>query len=81
MGAKLYVGQQPWIKFTGEDLVRLNERREELSVVLRQWQRYSRMQADRVISNWLYNHGRVHSSRAWRIDPKRSPQLLTQPDA
>lgn len=81
MGTKLCVSKQPWIKLTGEDLAQLNNRREELIVVLRQWQRYSRMQADRVISSWLYNHGRVRSSRAWQIEPKRSPKPLTRPDA
>ncbi|HSD83340.1 MAG TPA: hypothetical protein VLG46_05760 [Anaerolineae bacterium] len=81
MEAKLYVGKRSWLKLTREDLARLNKRWEELSVVLRQWQRYSRMQADRIISSWLYNHGRVRSFRAWRIEPKRSSKPLTRPDA
>lgn len=81
MKAKPCVGKQPWLKLTGEDLARLNDRREELSVVLRQWQRYSQMQADRIISSWLYNHGRVRSSRVWQITPLRSSKPLTRPDA
>ncbi len=70
----------PWIKLSGEDIARLNDKREELIVVLRQWHRYSRMQADRVISNWMYNHGQGRSDRTWQILPKRNPDPLTRPD-
>ena len=49
--------QRPRRPLTAEDLAHLNDRREELNVILRQWHRYSRMQADRAISAWLYNHG------------------------
>ncbi|HEY4690898.1 MAG TPA: hypothetical protein VIK33_16420 [Anaerolineae bacterium] len=55
--------KQPWLKLSGENIARLNDKREELIVVLRQWHRYSRMQADRAISNWLYNHGQGRSDR------------------
>lgn len=72
---------QPWIKLTVEDIARLNDKREELIVVLQQWHRYSRMQADRVISNWLYNHDQVRLYRTWQISPKRNPKPLTRPDA
>lgn len=44
---------------TDEDIAHLNDRREELNVILRQWHRYSRMQADRAINAWLYNHSRM----------------------
>ncbi len=70
----------PGIKLTGEDIARLNDKREELIVVLRQWHRYSRMQADRVISNWMYNHGQGRPDRTWQILPKRNPRPLTRPD-
>lgn len=73
--------KEPWSQLSGEDIARLNERREELIVVLRQWHRYSRMQADRVIRNWLYNHSQVHSDRAWRTLPKCNPKPLMRPDA
>ncbi len=49
--------QRPGHPLTAEDLAHLNARREELNVILRQWHRYSRLQADRAISTWLYNHG------------------------
>ena len=81
MEAKRYIDKRPWIKLTGEDLARLNDRLEVLIVVLRQWQRYSRMQADWVTSNWLYNHGQVRPYRAWQIVPKRNPKPTTRPDA
>ncbi len=73
--------QRQWTQLTDEDMARLNSKREELNVVLRQWQRYSRMQADRVISSWLYNRGQGCSSRTWQIPPKRTPKLLTRFDA
>ncbi len=56
--------QQKWSKLADDDIARLNDKREELIMVLRQWHRYSRMQADRVISNWMYNHTQAHTSRA-----------------
>jgi hypothetical protein len=49
--------QRPGRPLTAEDIAHLNDRREELNVILQQWHRYSRMQADRAISAWLYNHG------------------------
>jgi hypothetical protein len=73
--------KQPWVKLSGEDMARLNNKRAELSVVLRQWHRYSRMQADRVISNWLYNHGQARPDRRWQILPKCNPRPLTRLDA
>ncbi len=49
--------QRPEHPHTAEDIAHLNDRWEELSVILRQWHRYSQRQADRAISTWLYNHG------------------------
>jgi hypothetical protein len=73
--------QPLWAKLTGKDMARVKDKRAELSVVLRQWHRYSQWQADRVISSWLYNHGQVRSDRPGQILPQRNPKPLTRPDA
>ncbi len=49
--------QRPEHSRACEDITHLNDRLEELNVILRQWQRYSQRQADRAISTWLYNPG------------------------
>lgn len=48
--------RRPWTKLTDEDIARLNNKREELIMILRQWHHYSRMQAERIISDWLSHH-------------------------
>ena len=60
-------------QLTDADIARLNNKREELIVVLRQWHHYSRTKADRIISEWLYSHGGVRSYRAGQIRPKARP--------
>lgn len=47
---------RPGDPLTNKDIARLNNRREELNLILQQWHRCSRMQADRAISAWVYNH-------------------------
>ena len=73
--------KQPPGKLTAEDIARLSAKREEIIMVLRQWHHYSRMQADRVVSDWLYSHGQVRSYRTEQILPKRKSKPFTPPNA
>ena len=71
--------QRPWIQLTDEDIARLNNKREELIMILRYWHHYSRMQADRVISDWLSSHGEVRSYHTGQI--LSNPRSYTRPNA
>lgn len=59
--------QRPWTRLTDEDIIRLNNKREELIMILRHWHHCSRMQADRIISDWLRSHAEVRSYRTGRF--------------
>ena len=46
--------KQPPGKVRAEDIARLSAKREEIIMVLRLWHGYSRIVADRALSNWLH---------------------------
>ncbi len=56
--------KQPPDKLTAEDVARLSAKREEIIMVLRLWHGYSRIVADRALSNWLYLNSLPHAHRA-----------------
>ena len=56
--------KQPPDRLTAEDLARLSAKREEIITVLRLWHGYSRIAADRALSNWLYHNSLPHSTQA-----------------
>jgi hypothetical protein len=43
-------------KLTGDDIARLNERRDELVFVLRGWHGYGQARAETEINVWLRDH-------------------------
>ena len=55
--------KQPPGKLTAEDIARLSAKREEIIMVLRSWHGYSRIAANRTLSNWLYHNSLPHSHR------------------
>ncbi len=55
--------KQPPDKLTAEDVARLSAKHEEIIMVLRLWHGYSRIAADRALSNWLYHNSLPHSHR------------------
>ena len=66
--------KQPPGKLTAEDIARLSTKREEIIMVLRLWHGYSRIVADRALSNWLHLNSlpqvhRVDNSIPVRIHP------------
>ena len=66
--------KQPPGKLTAEDIARLSAKREEIIMVLRLWHGYSRIVADRALSNWLHLNSlpqvhRVDNSIPVRIHP------------
>ena len=66
--------KQPPGKLTAEDMARLSAKREEIIMVLRLWHGYSRIVADRALSNWLHLNSlpqvhRVDNSIPVRIHP------------
>jgi len=56
--------KQPPGKLTTEDIARLSAKREEIIMVLRLWHGYSRIVADRALSNWLHLNSLPHAHRA-----------------
>jgi hypothetical protein len=56
--------KQPPGKLTAEDIARLSAKREEIIMVLRLWHGYSRIAADRALSNWLHLNSLPHAHRA-----------------
>jgi hypothetical protein len=62
--------QRPWTRLTDEDIARLNNKREELIMILRQWHHYSRMQAERIISDWLSHHSQERPYHTELFPPK-----------
>ena len=55
--------KQPPGKLTAGDIARLSAKREEIIMVLRLWHGYSRIVADRALSNWLYLNSLPHAHR------------------
>jgi hypothetical protein len=53
--------QEPPDRLTAGDVARLNAKREEIIMVLRLWHGYSRIAANRALSNWLYHNSLPHS--------------------
>ena len=43
-------------KLTGDDITRLNDRRAELVIVLREWHGYGQARAETEIKLWLRDH-------------------------
>jgi hypothetical protein len=57
--------KQPPGKLTPEDIARLTAKREEIITVLRLWHGYSRIVANRALSNWLHLNS---LPQAYRVD-------------
>lgn len=74
--------KQPPGKLTAEDMARLSAKREEIIMVLRLWHGYSRIAADRTLSNWLYLNSLPHAHRAEdSIQVRIHPAGLTHGDS
>jgi hypothetical protein len=71
--------QRPWTRLTDEDIARLNNKREELIMILRQWHDYSRLQAERIISDWLSHHSQERPYHTELVLPQRKSKPFTQP--
>ena len=56
--------KEPPDRLTAGDLARLSAKREEIIMVLRLWHGYSRIVADRALSNWLHLNSLPHAQRA-----------------
>ena len=56
--------KQPMSQLTPQDLARLSAKREEIIMVLRLWHGYSRIVADRALSNWLHLNSLPPTHRA-----------------
>ena len=48
--------KRPPGKLTAEDIARLSAKHEEIILMLRLWHGYSRLAADRVLSNWVHHN-------------------------
>jgi len=68
-------------QLSGEDLARLNGKREEIIMVLRLWHGYGRSAADRTLSNWLSDHAQGYSDRTRQTPFKPTFKRLMRPDA
>lgn len=55
------LNQPQWSKLSDEDIARLNAKRAEVIVVLRQWHGFSRIRADKQIDRWLHRHSSAHT--------------------
>jgi hypothetical protein len=74
--------KQPPGKLTAEDIARLSAKREEIIMVLRHWHGYSRIVADRALSNWLYLNSLPQAHRAEdSIQVRIHPAGLTHGDS
>jgi hypothetical protein len=74
--------KQPPGKLTAEDIARLSAKREEIIMVLRLWHGYSRIVADRALSNWLHLNSLPHAHRAEdSIQVRSRPAGLTHGDS
>jgi hypothetical protein len=69
-------------KLTAEDIARLSAKREEIIMVLRLWHGYSRIVADRALSNWLHLNSLPHAHRAEdSVQVRIHPAGLTHGDS
>ena len=81
LGAENNAQPQPsWLTLSGEDLARLNAKRDEIIMVLRLWHGYGQIAADRTLSNWLSDHAQGYSGHARQTPFKSTFKRLMRPD-